>query len=46
MWLIKGMTGWDAHYWASHFRELWWENRRYRGLLKAVKAFKLFFGLE
>lgn len=46
MWLIKGLTGWDAHYWASRFRELWWEHRCYRMLLKTVKAFKLFFGLE
>jgi len=44
--LIRGLTDWDAHYWASRLRELWWEHRSYRSLLKAVKAFKLFFGLD
>lgn len=46
VWLVKGLTGWDAHYWASRFRELWWEHRNLKGLRKAVKAFKLFFGLD
>lgn len=46
MQLVEGMSGWDAHYWASRFREIWWEHNCYRSLLKAVKAFKLFFGLE
>ncbi|MDW8035648.1 MAG: hypothetical protein RMI85_04245 [Candidatus Korarchaeum sp.] len=23
---ILGMTSWDAHYWASAFRELWWKH--------------------
>jgi len=46
MWFVRGLTSWDAHYWASRFRELWWEHRCYCGLLKAVKAFKLFFWAE
>ncbi|MEM2189191.1 MAG: hypothetical protein QW328_05065 [Nitrososphaerota archaeon] len=46
MWFVRGLTNWDAHYWASRFRELWWEYRCYRGLLRVVKAFKLFFGLD
>ncbi|MEM3590471.1 MAG: hypothetical protein QW702_00010 [Candidatus Bathyarchaeia archaeon] len=42
----RELTSWNAHYWMSRFRELWWEYRCYRGLLRVVKAFKLFFGLE
>lgn len=45
-WLVKGLTGWDAHYWASRFRELWWEHRKFKGIRKTIKAFKLFFGLD
>jgi len=44
--LVRGLADWDAHYWISRLRELWWEYRSYRSLLKAVKAFKLFFGLD
>lgn len=44
--LILELNSWDALYWASRFRELWWEHRKYRYILKAVRAFKLFFGLS
>ena len=44
--LILDLKGWDTHYWASRFRELWWKYRRPSRLLKTAKAFKLFFGLE
>ncbi len=40
---VVGMSGWDALYWASAFRRLWWSGPNYRGLRKAVKAFKFFF---
>ncbi|MEM1574084.1 MAG: hypothetical protein QXI49_07325 [Candidatus Methanomethylicaceae archaeon] len=43
---IYNMTSWDAHYWASAFRELWWKYRKRRNLLKTIKGFKLFFGIE
>ena len=43
---IIEMNGWDAHYWASAFRKLWWSGTRLRNLRQAVKAFKLFFGIE
>uniref|UniRef100_A0A7C2P3G8 Uncharacterized protein n=1 Tax=candidate division WOR-3 bacterium TaxID=2052148 RepID=A0A7C2P3G8_UNCW3 len=43
---IFDMTGWDAHYWASAFRELWWKKGKYAELRRLVKAFKLFFEIE
>lgn len=42
---VAGMSSWDAHYWASAFRVLWWSRRNLRGLRKAVRAFKLFFNI-
>lgn len=44
--LVLDLNGWDAHYWASRFRELWWKFGLYRPLIRIVKAFKLFFGLD
>ncbi|MGC9095463.1 MAG: hypothetical protein ACP5IM_07685 [Candidatus Bathyarchaeia archaeon] len=43
---VFGMTSWDAHYWASAFRELWWKHGKRLKLQKAVKAFRLFFEIE
>jgi hypothetical protein len=43
---VVEMSGWDALYWASAFRKLWWSSSNYRSLRKAVKAFKLFFNVE
>lgn len=43
---IFDMTSWDAHYWASAFRELWWRYGKRAKLRNVVKAFKLFFGIE
>jgi hypothetical protein len=40
---VVEMNSWDAHYWASAFRRLWWSGTSYRNLRQAVKAFKLFF---
>lgn len=42
---VAEMSGWDAHYWASAFRELWWSRRNHKGLREAVRAFKLFFNI-
>ncbi|MCW4008814.1 MAG: hypothetical protein NWF09_09040 [Candidatus Bathyarchaeota archaeon] len=42
-WLVKTMNSWDAHYWASAFREEWWRSGGYTHLRDRVKAFKLFF---
>ena len=44
--LILELNSWDALYWASRFRELWWEYKTHRRLLKVARAFKLFFGLS
>jgi len=44
--LVLELNSWDALYWASRFRELWWKHENYRHLLKAAKAFRLFFDLE
>jgi hypothetical protein len=43
---IFDMTSWDAHYWASAFRELWWKKGKHAELQRLVKAFKLFFEIE
>jgi hypothetical protein len=43
---VVEMNSWDAHYWASAFRKLWWSGTSYRNLRQAVKAFKLFFNIE
>lgn len=40
---VFGMTSWDAHYWASAFRELWWKYGEHKKLRNTIKAFKLFF---
>lgn len=40
---IFDMTSWDAHYWASAFRELWWKHGKRAKLQKSIKAFRLFF---
>ncbi len=42
---VAEMGGWDAHYWASAFREIWWLNGNYRSLRKVVRAFKFFFNI-
>ena len=44
--LVLELNSWDAFYWASRFRELWWEYKSCRRLLRAAKAFRLFFGLN
>jgi len=44
--LVPELNSWDALYWASRFRELWWKHEKYKRLLKAAKAFKLFFDLD
>ncbi|MEM2787818.1 MAG: hypothetical protein QXJ58_06075 [Archaeoglobaceae archaeon] len=44
--LVFGMTSWDAHYWASAFRELWWKHGKRSNLQNAIKAFKLFFEIK
>lgn len=44
--LVLELNSWDAFYWASRFRELWWEHKNHRQLFKAAKAFRLFFGLS
>jgi len=44
--LVLELNSWDALYWASRFRELWWRHEGYRCLLKSARAFKLFFDLE
>ncbi|MEM3550643.1 MAG: hypothetical protein QXV01_06080 [Candidatus Bathyarchaeia archaeon] len=44
--LVLEINSYDAQYWASRFRELWWRHGNYKHLLKAVKAFKLFFNFE
>jgi len=41
--LILNMTSWDAHYWASAFRETWWKNGKRVKLRHLIKAFILFF---
>jgi len=43
---VVEMSGWDALYWASAFRELWWSGSNHRSLRKAVRAFKLFFKID
>jgi len=43
---VVEMSGWDALYWASAFRELWWSSSNHRSLRKAVRAFKLFFKID
>jgi len=43
---IFDMTSWDAHYWASAFRELWWKHGKRAGLQNVVKAFRLFFEIK
>jgi len=43
---ILDLTSWDAHYWASAFRELWWKNGKRSELHRLVKAFKLFFEIK
>jgi len=42
---IFDMTSWDAHYWASALRELWWKHGKRAGLQNVIKAFRLFFGI-
>jgi hypothetical protein len=43
---IFDMTSWDAHYWASAFRELWWKHGKNAEIQRLVKAFKLFFEIK
>jgi hypothetical protein len=44
-WVVE-MSGWDALYWASAFRKLWWSSPNHRSLRRAVRAFKLFFNID
>jgi len=44
--LVFEISSLDALYWASRFREVWWKHAKYRKIMKIVRAFKLFFGLE
>jgi len=43
---VLELNSWDALYWASRFRELWWNYEKLRNLKSAVKAFKLFFNIH
>lgn len=43
---VLELNSWDALYWASKFRELWWNYRKLRSLTSVVKAFKLFFNID
>jgi hypothetical protein len=43
---IFDMTSWDAHYWASAFRESWWKYGKHSELHRLIKAFILFFELK
>lgn len=40
---VISMTSWDAHYWASAFRELWWKYGKRSKLRRVIRAFRLFF---
>ena len=44
--LVLDINSWDALYWASRLRELYWNREKYSRRLRLAKAFKLFFGLE
>jgi len=44
--VIFDMTSWDAHYWASAFRELWWKYGKRNKLRNMIKAFMLFFEIK
>jgi len=43
---ILNMTSWDAHYWASAFRESWWKYGKHSELQRLIKAFILFFEIK
>lgn len=44
--LVMDINSWDALYWASRLRELYWNREKYSKRLKLARAFKLFFDLE
>lgn len=43
---VLEINSWDAHYWASKFREVWWNSWRIRNVFVIAKAFKLFFQID
>jgi len=44
--LVLNLNSWEAFYWASSIREIWWEHKSVKKLYKAAKAFKILFNLE
>ena len=45
MWLVQNMNSWEASYWASTIREVWWAGEEQRGVSRVARAFITLFGL-
>jgi len=43
---VMELNSWDALYWASKFREEWWNYSNLKKLTVIAKAFKLFFNID
>lgn len=44
-YLILNLSGYDAHYWASALRSVWWKYGDNRHVTRIAKAFKIFFNI-
>jgi hypothetical protein len=44
--IVKDLSGYEAHYWGSTFRKIFWETNQRRTLLRPAKAFKLVYDLS
>ena len=43
--VIRGLSSYDAQYWAGRLREEFWKTGRFNSLYRVAKAFKILYGV-
>ncbi len=43
--VVRGLSSYDAQYWAGRLREEFWRTRRFNSLYRVAKAFKILYGV-
>ncbi len=44
--VVRGLSSYDAQYWAGRIREEFWRTRRFNSTYRVAKAFKILYGVE
>ena len=43
--VVRGLSSYDAQYWAGRLREEYWRTRKFNPLYRVAKAFKILYGV-